>query len=417
MKSLILFTGSYPYSSAAEYTFLPQEINVLSNKFKTITIVPCNIAGTLEPIKIKNVNVNIDYSKFISSKSSRKKYLLSTLFDIWFLFEIYRNLSLFVKSPICFKNAFYYRLLSKMTSDWLKSYFSNNIKHNSSKFIFQTWWFDYTTLGLSEYKNKNQNILIITRAHGSDLYEERSPNSYIPFRKLAIRKVDGIFSASQAGAEYLFKKYPKAKNKIFTGLLGVEDPLFLNSPSIDGKFRVVSCSSLIPLKRIDLLINGLQTFCKNYKNVKIIWTHIGSGPEFNYLKKIANISRTDNFTYFFKGNLSKDQIYDYYKYEPVDLFVNVSSTEGTPVSIMEAISFGIPILATNVGGNKEIVKTKNGIIINSNPSPDELCIEIYKLVNNPDILNNFRAGSRQVWQEEYNAKSNYEKFSKIVFNI
>lgn len=46
-----------------------------------------------------------------------------------------------------------------------------------------------------------------------------------------------------------------------------------------------------------------------------------------------------------------------------DLFVNMSLSEGIPVSIMEAISFGIPIIATNVGGNAEIVNDETGVLI------------------------------------------------------
>ena len=42
-------------------------------------------------------------------------------------------------------------------------------------------------------------------------------------------------------------------------------------------------------------------------------------------------------------------------YLHIDLFINTSSSEGVPVSIMEALSVGIPIIATDVGGTKEIV--------------------------------------------------------------
>ena len=46
---------------------------------------------------------------------------------------------------------------------------------------------------------------------------------------------------------------------------------------------------------------------------------------------------------------------DYYKNNIIDIFINLSASEGIPVSIMDAISFGIPCIATNVGGTGEIV--------------------------------------------------------------
>ena len=51
-----------------------------------------------------------------------------------------------------------------------------------------------------------------------------------------------------------------------------------------------------------------------------------------------------------------------------DLFMNVSSSEWLPVSIMEAFSFVIPALVTAVGGNPEIVQEGAGILLDENPS-------------------------------------------------
>jgi len=43
--------------------------------------------------------------------------------------------------------------------------------------------------------------------------------------------------------------------------------------------------------------------------------------------------------------------------------MNLSETEGIPVSIMEAQSAGVPILATNLGGTSEIVNNENGFLV------------------------------------------------------
>ncbi len=51
-----------------------------------------------------------------------------------------------------------------------------------------------------------------------------------------------------------------------------------------------------------------------------------------------------------RGGISNAEVFQFYRDNKVDLFVNASTSEGLPVSIMEAISFGIPSIATNVGG-------------------------------------------------------------------
>lgn len=49
--------------------------------------------------------------------------------------------------------------------------------------------------------------------------------------------------------------------------------------------------------------------------------------------------------------LGNQLVYDFYRNNDVDVFVNLSESEGIPVSIIETISFGVPVVATDVGGN------------------------------------------------------------------
>ena len=65
--------------------------------------------------------------------------------------------------------------------------------------------------------------------------------------------------------------------------------------------------------------------------------------------------------------------------QPIDIFINVSSSEGLPVAIMEAISFDIPIIATNVGGTSEIVTPETGILIAPDSAPELIAARIREL--------------------------------------
>ena len=61
----------------------------------------------------------------------------------------------------------------------------------------------------------------------------------------------------------------------------------------------------------------------------------------------------NDVTYTFKGNTDKKLILYYYRAEQVDVFINTSDSEGVPVSIMEAMSYGIPCISRIVGSNAE----------------------------------------------------------------
>lgn len=64
----------------------------------------------------------------------------------------------------------------------------------------------------------------------------------------------------------------------------------------------------------------------------------------------------------------------------------MSLSEGIPVSIMEAISFGIPIIATNVGGNAEIVNDETGVLIPVNIDQAAFNETVSDIMNKMDIL-------------------------------
>lgn len=74
------------------------------------------------------------------------------------------------------------------------------------------------------------------------------------------------------------------------------------------------------------------------------------------IKKMAKDKLRDNIQYEFKGNVSNTELMKQYQDKNYYVFVNVSSSEGIPVSIMEATSFGIPCIATDAGGTKEIIR-------------------------------------------------------------
>ena len=63
------------------------------------------------------------------------------------------------------------------------------------------------------------------------------------------------------------------------------------------------------------------------------------------------------------GHYPNEELLRYYGSNHVDLFINTSSTEGVPVSIMEAQSFGIPVIATDTGGVKEVVTEGTGSLL------------------------------------------------------
>ena len=112
--------------------------------------------------------------------------------------------------------------------------------------------------------------------------------------------------------------------------------------------------------------------------------------------------------------MSNEEIFEFYQKEHVNLFVSLSAVEGVPVSIMEAISFGIPVLSTDVGGCKEIVTEKTGILIPLETEMQEIAKLITEFRDSPKNTLKFRKGVRQFWEQHFDAEKNYEKIKKWI---
>ncbi|MEG1497600.1 MAG: glycosyltransferase, partial [Clostridiales bacterium] len=94
-------------------------------------------------------------------------------------------------------------------------------------------------------------------------------------------------------------------------------------------------------------------------------------------------------------------------------------SEGIPVSIMEAISFGIPVIATDVGGVNEIVyNDQNGILLDKDFSDNQLIEAINKFAFMPnDEYLKYRDNARNIWEKNYDAEKNYTEFLNEISRL
>ncbi|MBE3138389.1 MAG: glycosyltransferase, partial [Actinobacteria bacterium] len=97
---------------------------------------------------------------------------------------------------------------------------------------------------------------------------------------------------------------------------------------------------------------------------------------------------------------------------------NTSSTEGVPVSIMEAQSFGIPVIATDVGGVKELIAEGTGSLLPVDFKPVDLAEMIQFYANLPEEEDNkIRMKAFNNWKLNFNASVNHKDFIMRVNSI
>ena len=328
-SSLFLFTDTFPYGNKEQY--LNEEFKLLESKFSDIYVIPVNVLGK-KRAGFEHVNI-IDLNQEILMK---KLNFIKNLYKYFKLIQIDGS-KVSVENLKSIHHAF-------ESSEFIFDYIKRK-SLDSGKITIYSYWFYHSAL-IAGFLNKKPTVInAVSRAHMGDVYSEIKTQKFI---KLKLIFLDQILTISDHAKNYLSKQFPDYSNKLITSRLGVKD--MGSNPSInnDQFFTIVTCSSITKRKRLDKIVDALKITPDHVK-----WVHFGDGDQMNDLRKSIN-DLPENIRVDLKGWVPNNMIQEYYKKNKVDLFVNISLHEGIPVSIMEAISFGIPVLAYNVYGIKEM---------------------------------------------------------------
>ncbi len=409
--NLFIFSNFFPYKKAE--AFLLNEFEFTKKEASSINLI--SLYGKHEESLIKEES-NLKLLKPIINNSSSKIFLLFK--GVFNLAPVNFHLNEFIKTNILLSpQKLYYWFISlfisraALSSDAYKQLVK--LVNASKNPILYFYWGDNLAWTIPYLKKeiKNKDLKIIIRLHGSDLYENLKHN-YAPLRSAIFSAADTIVPISEHGYNYIFNKYPKFSSKVFLSRLGVFDNgLNYNIQNLNKEFTIVSVSNVVALKRLNLLFDALQKTQSN-----ITWHHFGDGVLMNDLNNAIKNKR-QGLNVILHGYVSNHTLINFYQKQQVDLFVNVSSSEGIPVSIMEALSFGIPVIATDVGGSSELVSDKVGELISSNFSTESLGQNIEKVLNlNSEELLLLRSNARSIFELKVNAKINYLLFYNKIKN-
>ncbi|MES2513950.1 MAG: glycosyltransferase [Bacteroidota bacterium] len=400
-KKLILFTNSFPYGNSEPY--LQTEIPFLVEAFDEIFIFPLNIKGSLSTPLHNKIKI-IDHSQF--SKPIAINY--TTIFK-----ELYVELPKLLKLPNTINRIKYFSAYLthkyKLAQIAIECAGIEKPKAGESVYLYSYWFNDLAVI-TSFIKQRVGQCISVSRAHGFDLFEEQSLNHYIPYRQLQFKYIDKIVSVSKRGEIYLKRHFPKNGPKISVSYLGTVNSSFIQKDMSDT-FTIATCSIIRSIKRLDLLVEILKNVVHH-----VVWHVIGNGHVLNDLKEKCR-ELPAHIHVVFHDYLSQTELYEFYKNTPINLFCSVSSSEGLPVSIMEAISFGIPVMSTDVGGCSEICNEKTGFLIPKDFEPKKVAAQMDEFRFSEKNTLKFRSEVKNFWETNFSAHKNYPDFvNKMLLN-
>ena len=416
-ENLVLITGKFPYGKYE--TFLETEILYLADEFDSIVILPTKIDGAARKIP-GNVEVTNELAEFLSGPKKNKIInLISGTVSTISVRDFYRRIQKQPKRylhPKGFKRLCLWANHAKELRNFFSDFLNNHEMDNDST-LFYTYWFNLSTVGLGKSLKTSK---LVTRVHGFDLFDERTGYPYTSWKCLGMNHLKQIFSISETGVHYLKKHYPEYRSLYSVSRLGVKHPGFTCQPSKKDSLKIVSVSSIIKIKRVHLVVDALQLLTAKFPDIDVTWDHFGDGRGGDLMNDLKNEIK-NNIENMVKvtlhGRVPNVEVMEHYKKNSTDVFINVSKSEGIPVSIMEAQSTGVPVIATDVGGTSEIVNNENGYLLVANPSSEDVCDALADVVLNRKKWLEKRNKSKENWSAHYDADKNYADFARSLANL
>ncbi|MGI9578066.1 MAG: glycosyltransferase, partial [Microthrixaceae bacterium] len=401
-RRLLVITDSYPFGGSAP--FIAAELQQLSERFASVEVAPTHPRGARADLP-DGAGLDLGLSARIASRTrclansilrSGRGLLRADLAEL-----ARSNVD---RSPRALYESALWAGQAAGAVDW----FTN--RGGAQPDLVYSYWFSAPISGLSMAV---PTIPMATRAHRGDLYEEASSSSRLPLRAGAMEEVDLVAAVSQHGVEYLANRYPSAGADIALERLGVSEASGLNQPP--SSLVVVSCSMVKPVKRLDRLVSALACLPPSVAS-NARWVHFGDGPSMDQLQAGATGLRKLGLKVELRGFVDNTTVRDAFASDPFSVFVNTSDSEGVPVSIMEALSAGIPVVATDVGGTSEIVDDSVGRVLGEPDDAAELARAIEQVAKKFD-----HTEARQVvvdrWAERCSAERNYTSFADMLHRM
>ncbi len=249
---------------------------------------------------------------------------------------------------------------------------------------------------------------VVARAHGTDLYPGSRPQQYTALVRQVAPRLDRLYPISDDGARVAREAYGFRPDQVEVARLGVRPALGPCPASPPGELSVVSVSALRPLKQVHLIASAVSEVARRRPDLQVRWTHAGTGELRAAIdQQVDRELALPNLTVEMLGHVPNADLLAWYRTHPVDLFVNASTTEGVPVSIMEAMAHGIPAIAPAVGAVDEIVPPE--LLL---PAPATASAIAERVLAYADTARDaeFRAGVTALQRARYDAEANYAAF-------
>lgn len=212
-----------------------------------------------------------------------------------------------------------------------------------------------------------------------------------------LKRSDLITTVSKSVCKELINEYNVDPGRIRIVYNGVEETLFCPVKNkIQAEKYILYVGRLTYRKGLFDLIDSVKYLSKEIPDIRFII--VGGGHLSDKIKvKISNLGLKDNF--LIKGHIPKEELIKLY--QNATIYVVPSHYEGLPTVLLEAMSCGLPVVATAINANLDVIKSgENGILVNPK-SPREMAKAISILLGDDNLRKRLGRNARKTIEEKY----------------
>ncbi len=256
-------------------------------------------------------------------------------------------------------------------------------------------------------------VRLIISAWGSDVFDfPRKSFLHKAILKFNLKGASQILSTSHIMKKELQRYTDKT---VLVIPFGVDLKQFEIQDAIkasEDKIVIGTIKSLEPIYGIDTLIKAYAMVKKKYENVQLIIG--GAGSQLGKLKTLAAELKVDHDVKFL-GKIEQSELAKLYY--TMDIFVMLSNWESFGVSALEAASCGLPVVASNIGGIKEVVEDRvTGFLVPPQNS-DEAAKKIEVLIQDRQLRKKMGTEGRKKVERQYDLKDNINQLMNVYRNV
>ncbi|MDE6393043.1 MAG: glycosyltransferase [Muribaculaceae bacterium] len=419
-KTLIYCTNGFPGDIYSEKTFVESELQAMRRAFDRIILLPCDRTP-----RVMGYDKSLPDGVLADWSLMDDRLTHSRLFKIFWTFH-----------PFVLRSLLMMAGEARTPSQWVKGLFQaiNTVTIGRvvrkvirrygltpADTVFYCLWFHNSAAAMARIAAK-EGWHMATRAHTSDIYDEQMVFRSRRVRDRLLSAVDRVFTISARGRDYLASRFPRHAAKFTHVALGstrIFSPDSGNRKTGSRRDTTVfmTVARVVPVKRHTLIMDMLAEVARRNPSRSIVWHVIGDGECMADLRDRAARTDVPNFSVCFEGMLGNREIQQRYATDPPDWFVMMSYTEGVPVSMGEAMSYGVPVISTDVGSVAELADSGCALLLPRDIEAAEAAASIQPVIFDTGRQAQMSRAACARWQTRFDSAELSQRVSAFLDSL